>query len=122
MKINFLLLPLLLAASGFTQALEIERRILEQTAVYVNLQICSNTYSEYQNDQVAAEKFLEASLAIQREYMEGDEFDHFIHAIQQAHDQQKHIKVYENETREEFYLRVFNDARCRRELELSKGF
>ncbi|WP_404365552.1 hypothetical protein [Marinobacter sp.] len=122
MKINAFLVFLLLSISGFTQALEIERRILEQTAVYVNLQICSNTYSEYQNDQASAEKFLEVSLAIQREYMEGDEFDQFIHAIQEAHDQQKHIKVYENETREEFYLRVFNDTRCRRELELAEGF
>lgn len=87
---------------------------------YVNLQLCSNTYLEYRNRPEVAQRFLDASLEIQSAYASDEQLDGFIDAIQRAHDKQADIQVHRNESREQFYQRVFSETRCEEELETAQ--
>lgn len=103
-------------AGALASQLPSPERISAQAESYVNLQLCSNTYLEYRDQAKEAQRFLDASLDIQRGYTTDEELRAFVGAIQQAHEKQSDIEVHEYETREQFYLRVFSEARCQEEL------
>lgn len=90
---------------------------------YVNLQLCSNTYSEYRNSPQQANLYLDESLKIQKAYVSDEQLlDAFVMAIQRAHDRQGSLVVYPGESREAFYTRVFSESRCEQELKLASTF
>ncbi|PCM43130.1 hypothetical protein CPA50_16380 [Marinobacter sp. ANT_B65] len=90
--------------------------------LYVNLQLCSNTYLEYRHSPRLAKHYLNASLEIQSAYISQGQLNALVDAVQNAHDRQGSIEVYAGEGREDFYKRVFSNARCERELKLAKAF
>lgn|SRR5690554_2654846 len=89
---------------------------------YVNLQLCANTWLEYRKHPGLGKQFLDASHEIQAAYTTEEQLDAFVEAIQAAHDRQGSIEVRDDESREEFYLRVFSEQRCKQELEAAEAF
>ncbi len=89
---------------------------------YINLQICSYTESEYRKNEDRSNELLDISGRIEGIFITEEMLDQFIAGIQQAHDAQADIEVYEGETRESFYRRVFNEDRCARESVIGRKY
>lgn len=127
MKLNALrffgpIFAMALPATGLTGDLPPPDLVNAHGESYVNLQLCSNTYLEYRNRPQVAKQFLDASLKIQDAYASDEELDALIDAIQRTHDQQGSIEVYEDESRGEFYQRVFSEERCEQELQTAETY
>lgn len=97
---RLLSLVFVLPGLGVASDLPAQEVIDIHAETYVNLQLCSNTYSEYRNSPQQANLYLDESLKIQKFYMSDEQLlDAFIMAIQRAHDRQGSLVVYPGESR-----------------------